>query len=90
MIKRVMIAELKAKLSANIRRVQKGHEIIVMDRKRPIAKLVPILEKRKPKLVIIKATRPLSDVDKLPFVRPKVDFDVVEILRETRKDRIPI
>lgn len=89
-VKKVMIAELKAKLSANLRRVQMGEEIIVMDRQRPIAKLVPILEKRKPKLVIIKATRPLSDVDKIPFVRPKVDFDVVEILRETRKDRLPV
>lgn len=88
MIKRVMIAELKANLSANIRRVQKGHEVIVMDRQRPVARIVPIVEKRKPKLVIIKATRPLSAADKLPFVRPQVDFDVVEILRETRKDRI--
>ena len=86
--RKVMIAELKAKLSANLQRVQHGEEIIVMDRRRPVARIIPFREeKKKPKLVIHKATRPLSDIDKIPFVRPKADFDILEVLREVRKDR---
>lgn len=86
--KKVMIADLKARLSAHIRQVEKGAEIIVLDRKRPVAKIIPYHEpKKETGLIIHKATRPIGDFDKLTFVKPKVEFDVVETLMEMRKDR---
>jgi len=37
----VRIAELKARLSEYLRRVRRGHEVTVLDRETPIARLVP-------------------------------------------------
>lgn len=41
-MKTVNIAELKAQLSAHLRIVQEGGEVVVCDRKKPIARIVPI------------------------------------------------
>ena len=38
----VQIAELKNQLSAYLRKVKKGEEIVINDRKTPIAKIVPL------------------------------------------------
>jgi prevent-host-death family protein len=38
----VNIAELKANLSAHLERVRNGEEVIVKDRNRPIARLLPL------------------------------------------------
>ncbi|HLG18862.1 MAG TPA: type II toxin-antitoxin system Phd/YefM family antitoxin [Bdellovibrionota bacterium] len=40
-MKSVRIAEFKSRLSKYLRLVQKGAEIVVMDRETPIAKVVP-------------------------------------------------
>ena len=40
-MKTVGIAELKARLSEYLRTVRKGHDVTVMDRDQPIARLVP-------------------------------------------------
>jgi len=40
----VKISELKANLSAHLRRVSGGEEVVVCDRNRPIARIVPIVE----------------------------------------------
>ncbi len=37
----VNIAELKARLSAHIRRVRAGEEVLVCDRNKPVARIVP-------------------------------------------------
>lgn len=37
----VNIAELKARLSAHIRRVRAGEEVLVCDRNQPVARIVP-------------------------------------------------
>jgi prevent-host-death family protein len=37
----VNIGELKAQLSAHIRRVQRGEEVLVCDRNEPVARIVP-------------------------------------------------
>ena len=50
----VRIADLKARLSEYLRRVRRGHEVTVLDRQTPIARIVPYgagaaaLEVRKP------------------------------------------
>jgi prevent-host-death family protein len=41
-MKQVQIAELKDHLSQHLRAVQRGEEIEVTDRKRPVARIVPI------------------------------------------------
>ena len=41
-MKTVNIAELKSQLSAHLRIVQEGGEVVVCDRKKPIARIVPI------------------------------------------------
>ncbi len=38
----VKVAELKAKLSAHLRYVRQGEEVIVCDRDKPIARITPI------------------------------------------------
>ena len=37
----VNIAELKARLSAQIRRVRAGEEVLVCDRNKPVARIIP-------------------------------------------------
>jgi prevent-host-death family protein len=41
-MKTVKIGQLKANLSANLRLVSSGEEVLVCDRNRPIARIVPI------------------------------------------------
>ena len=40
-MKTVNIAELKAQLSAHIQRVRDGEEVLVCDRNKPVARIVP-------------------------------------------------
>ena len=84
-MKTVMIADLKNRLSAYLREVRGGEEILVADRDTPVARLVPI-RPEKPKLDTIKPTRPISDLLKIKGIKPKKDFDVLEALWETRGD----
>ncbi len=41
-MKRIRIADLKARLSEHIRYVRRGHTLTVLDRDTPVARLVPI------------------------------------------------
>ena len=41
-MKRVKVAQFKAELSAHLARVERGEEVIVMRRDKPVAKLVPV------------------------------------------------
>jgi len=40
----VNIAELKAQLSAHIRRVKAGEEVLICDRNKPVARIIPCKE----------------------------------------------
>ena len=84
----VKIAELKARLSAYLRSVRAGDEIIVKDRDTPIARLVPYQEPKR--LVIRHSTKSIRDVDTTLKARTK-DIDLPpgtadEVLKEMRKD----
>ncbi len=70
----ISIAELKTHLSAELKKVQAGDPVTVLDHKRPVAVLSPI-EEVKPGLTYTRrATKrpdfshwePLTDVDPLP------------------------
>jgi antitoxin (DNA-binding transcriptional repressor) of toxin-antitoxin stability system len=44
-MKTVKIGELKANLSAHLRLVSSGEEVLVCDRDRPVARIVPVLSR---------------------------------------------
>ncbi len=85
-MKSVKIAELKDKLSEHLRAVEQGDEVIVTDRNRPIARIVPLA----------------AEAGGVVMVRPQVPFAAVrgrtwraaewkvlsaELLAEERGDR---
>lgn len=80
----VGIAELKAKLSEHLRKVRRGESVTVLDRKTPVARIVPIerpataLGRRPPK-----ENAPPPGRVKLP-APSGLRRDVVELLLEDR------
>lgn len=81
---RVKIAELKDRLSEHLRRVERGEEIEVTDRGRPIARIIPI--PAGPPIRIIPAKRPRSS---LPKKYPPANWPIssLEMLLEDRRKR---
>ena len=84
----VKIAQLKSRLSAYLRSVRNGGEILVKDRETPIARIVPYKPARK-RVATIPATKSHKDIDRLPFFRPAYlkPGDVDEALHWVRQDR---
>ena len=83
-MRKVKIAELKARLSEHLRYVRRGHVLTILDRDTPIARVVPMqgteaLRLREP----AKRVRKLQDV---PLPAPlRVEVDVVDLLLEERQ-----
>lgn len=79
------MADLKARLSAYLRRVRRGHSLTVMDRDTPIARLVPYQDEAM-SLVI---RHPLPNAPRFHEIpRPPrfpVDVDIVALLFEERQ-----
>jgi len=65
-MKTVKIAELKDKLSEHLRAVENGAEVLVTDRNRPIARLVPVITAA-PRLELSPPKQPFTVVRKLRF-----------------------
>ncbi|TPW14395.1 MAG: hypothetical protein FD129_1088 [bacterium] len=84
---RIGVADLKARLSEHLRKVRGGEPVIVMDRDRPVARLVPWVESRvelivnPPKV----AYRTLGDIPKPPPI--EYTGDILEALAIERADR---
>ncbi len=68
----VKIADLKDHLSAHLRAVEAGAEIVVTDRNRPIARIVPIAQPA-PGVTLKPPTRDFAEVRDL--VRPLTDVE---------------
>jgi prevent-host-death family protein len=86
-MKRVLISDLKAHLSEHLRSVQAGEALVVMDRKTPIARIVPYSERSEP-LVIRKPKPGAPLIRDLPMPPPiHLDVDLMAILEEERADR---
>lgn len=84
----VQIAELKSRLSEHLRMVRGGQPLIVMDRKTPIARIVPF-EQGHTGLVIRKRKEGAPKFWEIPLP-PPVDLkgvDLMKILEEERADR---
>jgi prevent-host-death family protein len=83
-MKKVRVAELKARLSEYLRAARRGHEVTVFDRDQPIAKLVPyaptgVLSVREP-------AAPYGKLANVPMPPPlRLDVDAVDLLLEDRQ-----
>lgn len=81
----VRIADLKARLSEHLRVVRRGRTLTVLDRDRPVARIVPYEEKRR--ALTVRSPRPgavpLARVSLPPALRLKVD--IVALLAEERQ-----
>ena len=81
----VGIAELKARLSEHLRAVRRGRTLTVLDRDRPVARIVPYDTERRP--LTVRSPRPraarLARVSLPPALRVKVDL--VALLAEERQ-----
>jgi antitoxin (DNA-binding transcriptional repressor) of toxin-antitoxin stability system len=83
-MKRVRIADLKARLSAHLRSVRGGEVITVLDRETPIARIVPHREAEP--LLTVRSRRPGATLQSLRLPPPlRVDVDAVELLLEDRR-----
>jgi prevent-host-death family protein len=80
---KVSIAELKAQLSKQLRKVRRGHTVIVLDRDTPIARIVPY-DVDAP-LEIRRATRRPRDLRLPP--PPPTPTDSLTVLLEDRASR---
>lgn len=60
-MRRVKIAELKDQLSKHLRAVERGTEVEVTDRDRPIARIVPVGEGER-RVALIPPKRPFASV----------------------------
>jgi prevent-host-death family protein len=85
-MKHVRIAELKDRLSEHLRAVERGGEVVVMDRNRPIARIVPIPTPGKH----VRVTQPIRDFAEIRDrrrARAGWPIDSTRLLLEERQDR---
>jgi prevent-host-death family protein len=84
----VKIAELKDRLSEHLRAVERGtvSEVVVTDRGRPIARIVPI-QSRSSSVTIRPPKVPFAEVRSLRFEPADWPVSSLELLREERGDR---
>jgi prevent-host-death family protein len=85
-MKRVKIAELKDHLSQHLREVERGGEVEVTDRDRPIARIVPV-RRAGPSLVLLAPRRPFASVRGRRHAPARWDVSSTELLLEERQQR---
>jgi prevent-host-death family protein len=84
-MRRVKIAELRDQLSKHLRAVEHGDEVEVMDRDRPIARIVPVIEVRR--VTILPAKRPFSSIRHRRYRPARWSVSSTELLLEERQRR---
>jgi prevent-host-death family protein len=88
-MKKVRIAEFKARLSEYLRSVRKGHALTILDRDHPVAIVTPVGSGGTGSLVVREPTahyRKPSDVPLPPPLKLKVDA-VALLLEDRQNDR---
>ncbi|HUK90453.1 MAG TPA: type II toxin-antitoxin system prevent-host-death family antitoxin [Blastocatellia bacterium] len=93
----VNIADLKNNLSRYLNEVRAGGEVLIKDRNRPIARIVPFAagpEDDLEKLIAEGRATPAETDEPLPesfwsrpLPRTKIDIDLVELIRQDRDAR---
>jgi prevent-host-death family protein len=95
-MRKVNISDLKARLSAHIRLVRNGEEVLVCDRNKPVARIVPCLPEDQPererRLIARGVLNPPLKRRSSPVSWPNppgnVSDEVIEqVWREEREDR---
>jgi len=82
----VRIAELKDRLSEHLRAAEGGMEVLVMDRDRPIARIVPLPGAAR-RIRLVPPRRPFSSVRDRRRARAAWPISSTELLLEERGDR---
>lgn len=85
-MKRVKIAELKDHLSEHLRAVEKGAEVVVTDRNRPIARILPIAQPGR-RVRVIAPSRAFSEIRNRRHTPARWKINSTELLLEERKER---
>jgi prevent-host-death family protein len=85
-MKRVKIAELKDQLSRHLREVERGGEVEVTDRDRPIARIVPVTGDGH-RVVVASPKRPFSSLRRKRYPPARWAVASSELLLEERQRR---
>ncbi len=85
-MKRVGIADLKSHLSEHLRSAEAGEVIEVMDRARPIARVVP-MEREGSGLELIPAARSFASARRVRIPAAKLSMSSLDALRRDRGTR---
>ena len=85
-MKRIKIAELKDHLSRHLREVERGGEVEVTDRDRPIARILPV-RGAGPSVVLLPPKRPFSTVRGKRHTAARWAIGSTELLLEERQQR---
>jgi prevent-host-death family protein len=91
----VSVSQLKAELSRYLREVRRGGEVLVLDRGRPIARLVGIAadagpgDEHRERLISAGVLRPATaSIDEILALRPlELDADLGDAVAQDRGDR---
>lgn len=85
-MRKVKIAELKDQLSKYLRAVERGEEVLVTDRDRPIARIVPVTEADDP-ILVLPPKRPFSSFRRRRFSPARWRVSSTRLLLEERRRR---
>lgn len=85
-MKHVRIAELKDRLSEHLRAVEKGAEVVITDRNRPIARIVPLTPADK-RVRVVPSTRSFSSIRSRRHKPAGWRISSTELLLEERRER---
>lgn len=85
-MKKVGIAELKDRLSEHLRAVENGAEVIVLDRKRPIARIVPMVADTG-RVRIMPPSRDFTEIRDRRRTPARWPITSTELLLEERRER---
>jgi len=85
-MRQVRIAELKNRLSEHLREVENGAEVVVMDRNRPIARIVPLPPPGR-HVRLIQPSRDFPEIRDRRRSRAGWQVPSTELLLEERRDR---
>jgi prevent-host-death family protein len=83
-MKRVRIAELKDRLSEHLRAVEQGAEVVVLDRNRPIARIVPLPPEKRVR--IRQPSRPFAEIRDRRRARAGWSVTSTALLMEERRE----
>lgn len=84
-MKRVKIAELKDQLSRHLREVERGAEVEVTDRDRPIARIIPVTTDLPVRLV--PPPRPFASIRRKRYRPARWGVSSTDLLLEERQRR---